>query len=1037
MTQPGASSLSLVSTLGAQAVVDASHAAYFDDALWRLGSTLAPSAVDHEPRAESLAIALERLYLDTDNDGERQQLAERAYLCRRGIDPTSADGPSAAEHRFFLAVNGVVAERHPEVSLLLEELPDLDFPEDVPWDAELRHRISRAFVLLCRRAGGWSDIEAAISEIHHLRELQQERESSHFDEVGVNEEAVAGILVLFNLARIVETCATFVSSGAPSDPLLEIDRHYGQASALLERTRDPTLLHFADALHHGTRNLVQSSIWFNTRQLGEKVREFVDAIANSERDDPILELWPSQRRAISSELLNPARRAVVVEMPTSAGKTLLAEFSMVQALALNPNSRVAYVVPTRALVNQVTARLRKDFYPLGYTTEAAVPVFELDPAEDELLRGPFNIVVTTPEKLDLLLRVDHPSVYELSLVVADEAHNISDDERGARLELLLGMLRRERPATRFLLLTPFVPNGDELASWLGGDSNALIQVTWRPSERISAAALRKKVRSGPHQIWLHTMPSAGQVDVAYEKETLLSQIPQSVDRPESKKAISASAAIALASQGGVLILLRGRATAEQRAEEIARLMEPATPSSLARAVMHFAREELGSAHPLPSLIERGIAFHHAGLSHDLRLLIEALIETGDIRIVCGTTTLAQGVNFPIASVIVESFYKYVGLPEQWRQLSYAEFWNIAGRAGRALRDRLGLVVFPSTGPQDLEEIRRFLSEEAENISSALMGAIARLVDVRQRFDLGFVSQHPTLSVFLQYLTHSLRVAGSEMAGSEVEDILRSSLAYSQARTESPELAEKLIQVAREYLGTLQGRERGYLALADGTGFSLSSIDMLYAIQTQEHPEFREAAFWSKDALFSSDLNNLESVISALGKVPELKLGSQDVGSFNARRIAGIVQDWVNGLSISQIGERWFQDQLDTQSRVRVASHYLHSTLVGQLPWGIGVMQRLARIDQEQEDAANVPSLVFFGVSSREAAQLRMVGVPRIVANSLAGLQRAERRHFTNFGDLRQWVASIPAGDWQRHLSDASTLTGTECQRTWEVLAGVS
>ena len=863
------------------------------------------------------------------------------------------------------------------------------------------------------------------------------REPSHFDAVGVSQEAVAGIIVLYNLAKIVDTCSLFISSGTPSDPLLDIDRHYGQASALLERIRDPALLHFADALHCGTRNLVESSVWFNTQQLGEKVREFIDTIANSERDDPILELWPSQRRAINTELLNPARRAVVVEMPTSAGKTLLAEFSIVQALALNPNSRVAYVVPTRALVNQVTARLRRDFEPLGYSTEAAVPVFELDPAEDELLRGAFHIIVTTPEKLDLLLRVEHPSVRELSLVVADEAHNISDGTRGARLELLLGMLRRERQTARFLLLTPFVPNGDELASWLGGDPNGLIQLTWRPSERISAAALRKKVRNGPHQIWLHTIPAAGQVDVEHEQEVLLADVSKLIESPNSKKAISTSTAIPLARKGGVLILLRGRATAEARAREIARLVEPSKPSHLARAVMHFAAEELGSAHPLPDLIERGIAFHHAGLSQDLRVLIEALIASGDVRIVCGTTTLAQGVNFPIASVIVESLQKYVGPPIQWEQLSYAEFWNIAGRAGRALKDRLGLVVFPSRNPGDLEEVRRFLGGEAQSISSTLMEAVARLADIQEKFDLAFVSRHPTISVFLQYLTHCLRIAGHEVASNEVEDILRSSFGYSQARSASPQLAEKLIRVARQYLDTLQGRERGYLALADGTGFSLSSIDMLYAIQNQEHPEFRDPSFWSKDALFSSDLSHLASLVSVLGKVPELELGSQDTGPFSPHRVAGIVQDWVNGYSISLIADRWFQHDPDPENRVRAASHYLHSRLVGQLPWGIGAIQRLAGIQQEQGDAASVPSFVFFGVSSREAAQLRMVGVPRIAANGLAALQRSEQRTFDTFEELRGWVASIPASGWQQHLGSSSVLTGDECQRSWKVLAGVS
>ena len=213
--------------------------------------------------------------------------------------------------------------------------------------------------------------------------------------------------------------------------------------------------------------------------------------------------------------------------------------------------------------------------------------------------------------------------------------------------------------------------------------------------------------------------------------------------------------------------------------------------------------------------------------------------------------------------------------------------------------------------------------------------------------------------------------------------------------------------------------------------------MLYAIQTQEHPEFRDPLFWTADTLFSSDRTNLESVVSVLGNVPELNLGSQDFGVFNSHRIAGIVQDWVNGSSVSMIADRWFQQQQDPKIRLREASHYLHSKLVGQIPWGIGAMQRLAGIREEHGDAASVPSLVFFGVSSREAAQLRMVGVPRIAADGLAVFQRSEQRTFGTFEELRRWVASIPASEWQRHLGDASILTGTDCQRSWKVLAGVS
>ncbi|MFD2356270.1 DEAD/DEAH box helicase [Nonomuraea ferruginea] len=71
-----------------------------------------------------------------------------------------------------------------------------------------------------------------------------------------------------------------------------------------------------------------------------------------------------------------------------------------------------------------------------------------------MLRRDIDVLVVTPEKLDLLIRSDHPVARGLALVVVDEAHNIADGPRGARLELLLSTLKRERADARFLLLTP-------------------------------------------------------------------------------------------------------------------------------------------------------------------------------------------------------------------------------------------------------------------------------------------------------------------------------------------------------------------------------------------------------------------------------------------------------------------------------------------------------------------------------------------------------------------------------------------------------
>src|SRR5439155_15760171 len=122
----------------------------------------------------------------------------------------------------------------------------------------------------------------------------------------------------------------------------------------------------------------------------------------------------------------------------------------------------------------------------------SVPAFELDPTEDQLLADRPDVLVTTPEKLDLLIRRDHPSTTSLSMIVVDEAHTLRDSARGARLELVLGTIKRDRPSARFLLLSPFLPSADELVAWLG-DERALppIAVDWKPGRKLVGAFASK------------------------------------------------------------------------------------------------------------------------------------------------------------------------------------------------------------------------------------------------------------------------------------------------------------------------------------------------------------------------------------------------------------------------------------------------------------------------------------------------------------------------------------------------------------------
>jgi replicative superfamily II helicase len=207
-------------------------------------------------------------------------------------------------------------------------------------------------------------------------------------------------------------------------------------------------------------------------------------------------------------LLDQASRAVVVDLPTSGGKTTLAQFRMLQALNQFDTDKgwVAYVAPTRALVSQLTRRLREDFSPLDIRVEQLTGAIEIDAFEEAMLTAqseevPFHVLVSTPEKLQLVIRnkkVSRP----LALVVMDEAHNIEDEERGLRIELLLATIKRECDRANFLLLMPNVPNADDLARWLGADAGRTISIgtsPWQPNERavgLFSAVEDKSVRGG-------------------------------------------------------------------------------------------------------------------------------------------------------------------------------------------------------------------------------------------------------------------------------------------------------------------------------------------------------------------------------------------------------------------------------------------------------------------------------------------------------------------------------------------------------------
>ena len=91
-----------------------------------------------------------------------------------------------------------------------------------------------------------------------------------------------------------------------------------------------------------------------------------------------------------------------------------------------------------------------------------------------------------------------------------------------------------------------------------------------------------------------------------------------------------------------------------------------------------------------SLLEKGVAIHHAGIIPILREMVELLFAKGYVKLLFATETFAVGINMPTKTVIFTDLNKFNGTC--MRPLYSHEYTQMAGRAGRRGIDTVGHVI---------------------------------------------------------------------------------------------------------------------------------------------------------------------------------------------------------------------------------------------------------------------------------------------------------------------------------------------------------
>ena len=292
-------------------------------------------------------------------------------------------------------------------------------------------------------------------------------------------------------------------------------------------------------------------------------------------------------------------------------------------------------------------------------------------------------------------------------------------------------------------------------------------------------------------------------------------------------------------------------------------------------------------------------------------------------------------------------------------------------------------------------------------------------------DLGsLVYNNPEWSSFLQYLAHTYRQMGQpETFVEQVEQVLRGTLGFDKLRAYDSKLANKLLGGIQSYTAYLQ-RPNQPLKLVDSTGFSLQSINTVL-----HNKGSIDSSSWDSESLFTSRSNTLEDMMGVLLRVPELRdnLEAATGGSSpDGNKLALIIKDWVNGKSVKDIADLYFD------SNMTKCGQNLFGRLTQTASWGLGALLSITAgnlpVDQYKQ-LSNLPSRVFYGVNDDSAIVLRLLGIPRTAAVSLVSLM--DNKLNQPLPKVRESLKNLPEQKW----SEALGANGIVYQKIWNILEG--
>lgn len=680
----------------------------------------------------------------------------------------------------------------------------------------------------------------------------------------------------------------------------------------------PTDFYMTNVLRCVLRKFKENNIWKSLRKVDGSF-DWAAYVKHSYYQH-ILSFLPSQQDAIDKGLLSFAG-AFSLKMPTSAGKSYITELLIYHELKRNPEARVLYLAPLRALSRELRDRFRKIHNGLGFTYATKYGGSTASIVEDGFEDA--QLLVATPESFLSIESSSLEALDKYTLVICDEGQLLEDRSRGINYEMLLTRLRRRNNA-RFLFISAIIPNIDVVNRWLKGSDNQIGASTYRPSKIVLAEALVDENTVGLNVFdACYNQVQYSILDFINRKDTQGKDL-RVWDNEKKRwrvnyKPVGCTLALRSLKAGSVLLFTTGKSRGlgcTTLAKGIIEMIDNGAfdvpgnyvkdPEAL-RKIVEYATYQLGTEHLFCKALKKGFAYHHGDIPQDLREKIERAYDKSIIRLIISNTTLAEGVNLPIKTIVI-AYAMDQSNPGNY--LPNNRFKNIIGRVGRAGRERYGTVIVPVAYKNGylIRTIKEALNPDdsaLKKMKGTLYALVEYLVNQNIVSNENNINELLSVNAFSDAIDEMIvRSSEGNVNEIDVDDLVSESLAYFLSDEVKRNALKQVFKARHNVLKETVEDERYQLSKV--TGLNLRELDSVEKHITDEQVLLATELWDVTNSEFVSFI--IECVLNLPTIQEEIEASSTRINLLsNAERVKRIAIMWMQGLQYHEIATKESMD----------------------------------------------------------------------------------------------------------------------------------